>query len=614
MNYLQRLLLVGLLLFGKQVFGQTDSVTVLDEVILTDVRLLHFSNNNTTVLKDSVLKRNGSSLTDLLQFNSGIYLKENGLGMVSSPSFRGTNASQTAVVWNGININSLLTGQVDFNTIVPSNYDDVQIRKGGGSVQFGSGAIGGSIHLQDQIQFNSGLENEIELFYGSFETRGVDYRISKGSDQFTFGFGVNYRASENDYKYLGTDQKNENGDFETININGKVGYKISDKQLLKFYHQTFLGDRNFSGTLTAPSNSKYKDYNTRNLLEWNHFKNNQVQRLKVGYLYEKYKYFGNNDRPEFSFGQTNTFLANYDYKITVKNLIFDAIADFNHVNGKGSSVADAKRNTFAGTLLFKHNVSSNLSYDLNIRKEFVNDFDSPLVYALNLEYRPNKKNILYVNGSKNHRVPTFNEIYWITGGGSSGNPEILPESSYQLEIGHALLYSKWQFKGAAYYISSEDRIQWRPNDSGIWTPINISEASNYGLEVSFKYAESWGQHHLVWDSGYFYTQARNDETNNDLMYVPKHKATSNISWSHLNWKLFYQLFYNGSVYTTSDNSDELPDYSVSNLGVSREFKLNKDLDFTAKFQLNNIWNKNYQNVAFRPMPGRNMQLKLNLNF
>ena len=48
--------------------------------------------------------------------------------------------------------------------------------------------------------------------------------------------------------------------------------------------------------------------------------------------------------------------------------------------------------------------------------------------------------------------------------------------------------------------------------------------------------------------------------------------------------------------------------------ISREFKLNKDLAFTAKFQLNNIWNKNYQNVAFRPMPGRNMQLKLNLNF
>lgn len=607
-------LLALALLFSFEAFSQKDSVTVLDEVILTDVRLLHFSNSQVEVLKDSVLKRNGRSLTDLLQFNSGIYLKENGLGMVSSPSFRGTNASQTAVVWNGININSQLTGQVDFNTIVPINYGNVQVRKGGGSVQFGSGAIGGSIHLQDEILFNSEFENELELSYGSFDARGLDYRTSKGSDKFAFGFGVNYRASENDYDYLGTDLQNENGDFETLNLNANAGYKLSEKQLLKFYHQSFLGDRNFSGTLTAPSMSKYKDYNARNLLEWSHFKNNRIHRVKFGYLYEQYKYFANKERPNFSFGRTNTFLGNYDYKISFDRIIIDAIVDINRTTGDGSSVMQATRNTVAGTLLFKHQLAENISYDLSLRREFVSDYDSPFVYALNAEYHPNEHHTIHLNASKNYRVPTFNEIYWITGAGSSGNPNILPESSYQLELGHGIQFTKWNFNWAAFYISSEDMIQWRPNDTGVWMPMNISEATNYGLEASFKYKENWGEHELVWHGGYFYTRAKNDEISKDLMYVPMHKVTGNLSYAYSNWQCYYQVFYNGEVFTTSDNSEELTGYAVSNVGVSKKFQLTRNLALTSKVQLNNIWNKNYQNVAFRPMPGRNIQLNLNLNF
>src|SRR5690606_11676443 len=106
--------------------AQLDSIQKLDEVILSDVKLKRYASGfKVTVLKDSVLTKSPWSLTDLLRYNSNIYFKENGYGMVSSPSFRGTNASQTAVVWNGLNINSQLNGQVDFNTINTSNYNSV---------------------------------------------------------------------------------------------------------------------------------------------------------------------------------------------------------------------------------------------------------------------------------------------------------------------------------------------------------------------------------------------------------------------------------------------------------------------------------------------------------
>lgn len=593
-------------------YAQRDSITVLDEVILTDVRLLHFSNGKVDVLKDSLVDRNGSSLTDLLQFNSSIYLKENGLGMISSPSFRGTNASQTAVIWNGININSQLTGQVDFNTIVPRNYGSISVRSGGGSVQFGSGAIGGSVHLNDLFRFNKHSEHELLFSYGSFDTKNFNYRTSIGSKKTTVGFGINYLESENDYKYLGTDQRNENGAFNNINVNANVGHEIAEGQLLKFYHNTFIGDRDFSGTITAPSNSNYRDYNSRNLLEWSHFNEKRIHRVKFGYLYEKYKYYDNKERDDFSFGNTNTFLVNYDYKVNFKDIVLNGIADYSYIGAKGTSIENGKRKTLATTLLFKHNLGEKITYGANLRKEFINDYKSPFIYSLNARYSFNSYHAIYLNASKNYRVPTFNEVYWILGGGSGGNPDIRPESSLQAEIGQTFKKEKYTFQWAAFYIDSEDLIQWRPNNEGIWSPVNIKDASNYGLEVSLGVAETWGKHHLSWKNSYALTKSIDSETENSLMYVPEHKVTTSLTYAYSDWRLFYQLFVNSSVFVTSDNSESLSGYSVSNLGLSRGFKIKEKLNIETSLQVNNLFNKNYQNVAYRPMPNRNVQLKLKI--
>lgn len=165
-----------LLLCTASAFAQLDSIQQLPEVMLTDAKLVQFSKGfKLEKLNDSVIERNSSSLTETLRYNSSIYFKENGFGMVSSPSFRGTNAAQTAVIWNGININSVFTGQIDFNTISPLNYNEIAIRSGGGGVQYGSGAVGGSIHLNNSYSFKKlillKLVCDTEVFQALVEMR-----------------------------------------------------------------------------------------------------------------------------------------------------------------------------------------------------------------------------------------------------------------------------------------------------------------------------------------------------------------------------------------------------------------------------------------------------------
>jgi vitamin B12 transporter len=165
-------------------YAQQDTLTLLDEVLLTDGRLYKNSRSQVvTVLQDSTLRESDPSLTNVLKFNSPIYFRENGYGMVSSASFRGTTATQTAVVWNGININSQLNGQTDFNTVNTSGYDNIAIRAGGGSVLYGSGAIGGSVHLNNQFKFNRKFENNLRLDYGSFDTRIARYSAAASSER-----------------------------------------------------------------------------------------------------------------------------------------------------------------------------------------------------------------------------------------------------------------------------------------------------------------------------------------------------------------------------------------------------------------------------------------------
>lgn len=607
------LFFIGLMAFA-QVFGQRDGVIVLDEVILSDAKLLHFSKGTKVrVVNDSVQEKSGSSLTDLLRYNSNIYFKENGYGMVSSASFRGTNAQQTAVVWNGININSQLTGQTDFNTLIPGNYGDVVVRSGGGSVQYGSGAVGGAILLNDSFRFNDGWKNSLQSSYGSFNTSKLAFNTSLGKEKTSLQIGINHIASDNDYKYLGTDLRNENGAYDQLNINANVGFILSDQQILKVYHNTFNGDRDFSGTLTAPADENYRDLNHRSLIELSSFNKRKIARLKVGHLYERYRYFPNNQREEFSFGQANTLLANYDYKYQLNKITLNGIIDFSSIWAKGTSIENAQRSFVSGTFLFSHELSDKLNYGVNLRQEIVSDYQNPFLFSLNSSYKVAKNYIININGSKNHRVPTFNDLYW-SGAGASGNLEVLPETSWQVEIGQTIEVKNIALSLNAYSITTDNLIQWRPNTQGVWMAMNVQDVSQYGMELGFDWKRKWGNQELVWESEYAYTKSIDNTTKNQLLYVPEHMLRSNLAYQYKKLVAFYQFLYNGSVYTTTDNSDSLSSYTVGNIGLDYHWPNISGIKFILGLKVNNLFNKNYQNVAYRPMPNRNFQLQLITKF
>ncbi|MFC5195699.1 TonB-dependent receptor plug domain-containing protein [Bizionia hallyeonensis] len=592
-------------------FAQVGPLTELNEVSLKYIKLKDSVYTITqTVLNDSVLKRNQTSLTSLLNYNTTIYLKENGLGMVSSPSFRGTTAQQTAVLWNGININSQTTGQTDFNTINTRGFDRVVVKSGGGGVVDGSNAIGGSIYLENKIKYNTGFENDLFLKYGSYNTYGIDYKTAYSTKKTSFSLGVSHQGSENDYKYLGTNRINKNGEFNNTNISTVLGFKLKSNNAINIYANIYDGKRNFSLPTPNALATKYDDFNTRSMVEWVSKSKNITSNTKVAYITENYKYYPNIARDYYTFGDVGSLFVKYNLDYELGRMLFSGGLNYNHNNGEGSDIQHEKRNLGSAVLGLKHKISKRFMYEISLRQELNSVYKSPFLYSAGLQAEITHFYSLKLNTSKNFRIPTYNDMYWE----GLGNTDLKPELSYQGEMSHVLHIPNVTLTLNGYYNKVQNLLLWTPDINGVWRPKNAENVKIYGFEGLFTAKKNIGFHTVNVSATYAYTVSTNEKTDKQLIYVPYHKLTTAIGYSYKNLSAYYQYIRNGEVFTTTDNATEhiLNSYMVANFGI--EYNLgNKTNSYILGVQALNLWNESYESVLNRPMPGRNFNMYVNFN-
>jgi iron complex outermembrane receptor protein len=526
--------------------------------------------------------------------------------MVSSISLRGTGASRTGIYWNGIPINSSLNGQTDFNTLFANGFDNVEIRRGGGSVLLGSGAIGGAINLSDQVLFNSDKNGNILLGIGSYTTINTQLTGKFSTDKLYAKISFGAFSSKNDYAYLGTNIKNENGEFKNYNFNGVFAYKLNEKNIINFYTTVFDSDRNTSRTLTATSNAKLLDYNNRFLLDWKLLGNQLTSSFKIAYLYEKNTYFFNQDQPDFSESLSNKVIGKYDFTYFLNNQIsFNAGAQFDNVRGHGTNISETVQNDFTSYFLFHHQPIPLANYNVSIRKGISNQYEIPFIYAFDFNFDLLNQLILKGNYSTNYRLPTINDLYWEPG----GNPNLIPETSTTFELGLQYTRTIFKFNATTFLIKSKNLIQWQPISANLWQPINIQSVKNYGMELSAALHKKINVHLIDFKIQYDYVHALDQNLNKQLIYVPNHKANSIFNYQYKKWGFVYNLQYTGKVYTTTSNTQSLNAYTLSNISLTRSLLKNKLL---LAFKVNNLFDEKYQSVAYRPMPNRNFTLNINL--
>jgi len=144
------------------------------------------ANGNVAVLTREDIERSGSqTLPELLSTVAGINVRQlyGNFSTLATVDMRGFGASATQnalILINGRRLNDVDISAIDFLAISLSSIERVEIIRGGGSVLYGDGAVGGVINIITKEHGKAGVQANADISAGSFATRKLDSSLRHG--------------------------------------------------------------------------------------------------------------------------------------------------------------------------------------------------------------------------------------------------------------------------------------------------------------------------------------------------------------------------------------------------------------------------------------------------
>ncbi|MDX2189903.1 MAG: TonB-dependent receptor [Bacteroidota bacterium] len=611
--------------FVINTYAQTsikDTVLNMQEVSIFTTREIGLTTGSKRIAIDSLtLAHNtNSSLSDFFAQNNYLMVKSYSPGNLATISFRGTNPNHTALLWNGLNLQSAMNGQTDLSLIPIGFFDEASIQFGGGSALFGSGAIGGAIHIRNKQPFNKGIQVGVGANYGSFQhyqqTAKVLVITRKWASSIkTFNSDiVNNYTYEYDNGVSKSIRNQENASIKSFGIICDNSLKITSNQIFTIRYWGQKNHRQIPPTLLSSNKYEYQiDENHRLNAEWQLTKNNYSVAARTGYFREKIDFgipeletFSNTAHVIVSEVESNIHLSNrFDFSLGINQT---------YTTAKGNNlISDSFINRVAGFGAIKYvSLSNRAKSTLSFREQFSENKWAPIMPSFGVELDIIQK-WLQLRGtiSRNYRLPTFNDLYW-TGSQSKGNSLLLPEEGWSQELG---VTSKKSNENIQLSISSSiynslinNWIYWHTNNNGILQPDNIQSVWARGIEINGQGIWKINKRiNVSSEINYDYTESTVEQSNQpnlkgkQLIYVPYEKAFANLKTNFWNFSVSYHHAFTGFRYTQEDNLAYLPAFQVGSLNFNYSLSVSKiKADFFCR--LNNIWNEKYQVIASRPMP------------
>lgn len=630
MKYLAILLLS--LCFCTVTWGQHLKDTMKIKSVLVKNRQISKNENNVGARNSSIGKAildvtQTQSLAELLSENSLVYIKSMGQGALATSSFRGTSSNHTQVNWNGISINSPMLGNFDFSQVPAIFTDEVMLYHGASYLKGGTGALGGSINLNNAYD-GSTKESEFRVLseYGSNATftEAISARFSV--NKLTSSTRLFYQQSENNFEYL-----------NKVLSKDQFYERRTDAQYRKWgVMQQFYYDLPNQGLLSANVWYQWDDRNLpQPIMAYKTSKENQISAALRSYIkYEK-------QREKSNFDATFAYLNDdSDYTRKFEN----GVGDSQTKNRSHSAIVKGSY-TYRPNPKTELNASANYRYDQVIAENYAENKVSRNTVSLQVGaiWKPIKKLMLNaqlmgeINGDKsmptysvganyaivekllsvkvsnayNYRHPTLNDLYWTPG----GNPSLKPEKGFSYDATLSLTPSigkvKFGFDATYYRMDISNWIMWIPTNNGyLWEPQNFNNVLSQGMELTgtakFKTGEVY--HRLTVNYAYSPSvdnSERKDPTyKKQLPYVPLNRwnARYALQWNGLSFN--YNVSFTDVRYTSSDQSYSTNAYTTHDAEVSYDLKTGKRGLLKFALRVDNIADAYYESTQYYPMPLR----------
>ncbi len=630
----------------------TDSIASAPEVTVYGNRLKEFDAGVKVLTSDSVAKNSfrHANLSVFLEENSSLYVKSYGLGSLSTTAFRGASASQTSVLWNGFTLQSPMNGTLDLALVPVSLVDQVKVQFGGCGALWGSGAVSGSIHLDNIPAYGKGWALRYGANYGNFKNLSQHASVSLSKKRVVVSVKGFFNEAKNNFTYVNTAQYGEPQQRQTNAALQQYGYLIDhslkvskrDQFSIRIWQQ--YSHREIPPTMLVNfSDAVQKDWFLRLSSEWQHSRRKSMYNLRAAYFDENLLYrelSKNIDAYSRSICQITE--AEAKVKVIERGMVTVGINNTYSTAQVDAYLGLPYQNRTAVFSSVKYTgKKENWKLNAGARKELISgsryaeSWGVPLMPFAGADFRIQKKIVLKTNLSRNYRLPTFNDLYWTPG----GNLNLEPEQGWSQEAGLHFSHQEKSCTGgncvasgkklAALSVSTtifnrniHNWIMWVPQGN-YWRPLNIMEVWSRGIENTAELKLNFVNYRIFFGAGYDYVLStaekvapgNENELHKQLIYVPPHKTTGHAGITLKGYGVRYTQHYTSWVFTQADNETFIDPYWLGNLVLTKTYAMGtKGMGINFLFKINNVWNSNYQVLAFRAMPGRNFEAGISLQY
>lgn len=643
----------------------TDSVSsddyTLDEILVMGTRLPQTAGLSASpvsvVGKAELVRTNGVSLADVLSSLPGIFIKNyGGISGLKTIAQRGLGAEHTVVLLNGMRVSNIQNGVVDLGLIGIDELERLEVLHGGQSASFGADAVAGIVNAVTAVQDDDHVTATSSI--GSFGYQRYSIGIG-GKVTDALSARATYRAEhgDEDYPFLfrNGEQRFElvrhNADFTSRSGTLRSHLQIDDDLHLSLFGRTFTSERGVGGPVVGPASmsvarQKDDDHLLQLMVKSDHVPFGFHIGMQLHSSYQRYQ-----DRA-FIVGASalDNFSTILDFRIEPGVLYTFSAAtrvalggEFAYSRGMGNVLAShLQRATSAFYIAAQQRMTDqsdlvegvwlypSLRYDvIRTGTETLMSWSPQLgaVCAFR-EIGGVVSPTLRTNVSRNFRAPTFNELSY-AGGGGIGNPHLQPERATNVDVGLDVvmaLFGKHLLQVSYFDIAMRDRIVWVSAGGFGVTPKNLRHVRTNGIELTYR----WQVFNEQLSVGINYTSLTARKTEGDspsdhnprahLIYVPQEEAQYTAAYRLvLKDDVFrevgaaFSVAYVGFRYTSEDNQNVLPSYAVAEMNLRVHLAI-AGLAAVVRFDVNNLFNKEYHSVPGYPMPLRSYRAACSLTF
>lgn len=597
----------------------------IHEVIISGKKPADVPAGFTRIVADTFVtsKYTLGSLAEVISQGLPVYVKSYGSGGSATPSFRGLSASGTRVTWNGILIDNPMLGQADLSILPAGMADMVSVYFGGSSMSHGNGAAGGLISVESAPVWGKYTSLKLNPATGSFGRYSGMITVRTGTESFHSVTRAFYLSAENNFSYINKVTRAEA--YRDIRKNNEVKQQ---SLMQEFYHKrggNILSARIWyqdarrnlpSSLLTEYAGEKQYDASFRSMVSYegksgalNYSFTGAWLNSTLDYSNRLAKIDSRNHSDVFVLKAATT--RRIFNKATLEVMLNEELNSVNSNNYEDRAV----RNTADGSISLRNFGTDRIEGSILVREIIHGNKLLIPDLSIGLELKPliAKEYIIKGNLSRASRIPSMNDLYWHPG----GNPDLKNEYAILTEAGLGMAEMLSPGVSLNYDLTVfnnyiKDMIQWRPGEFSYWSAANIQNVRTRGLETSLSLKVKSGKLLSVLRGAYNFTRATDEDDrtgSKQLIYVPENMANASLRVSYGKFQAAWLTNYTGRRYTSVDNTGYLPGNVLN--GFSAGIRHTPGWGILGiDFDVDNIFNTEYQNIAYFPLPGRSLTLRI----